>query len=404
MLKGLFASFLGGVAAATFSLIVPSQLAAQPAEETAPPTDIPAQIQERLLRDGHSGQHWHIVVGPPQVVGIKTVVSDAVPSPIPGGGKVSLLRMRNCTSKEQKKAGSIQLTTRKGYSTQIKKGFTQVTGLNLSLKVSGKVFGGEIGASQTITIDMTKTETETQETAEVKTEEISQTVQPFRLITVRAQETLARAYVDFQGLVLVDAPLTVVHTGGGMRPANENFMLSKLYPKEADRTFVATGRVWAFASDDVDIYFREDKLDPNNPKHCPPVNDISPEVWEALNTAARAAVLDAEKKDATLPHLALQAFSATTDSTVVGKSTNDRVISVEEAAYGDHLEGKTCDAKSAVSQCNGKTTCSFEVTDSLCAVNTAAKNLHVTWNCGVPTPNRTRAAARGTRIELSCES
>jgi hypothetical protein len=92
----------------------------------------------------------------------------------------------------------------------------------------------------------------------------------------------------------------------------------------------------------------------------------------------------------------LAAFSAMTDMT----SGKDNIV-VISADYGDFSGSKTC--KADLSLCENTSFCAFEVEDGLCTVPEGAsdvRNLEVHWKCA-DTP-KARAAAKGTRIELSC--
>lgn len=78
-------------------------------------------------------------------------------------------------------------------------------------------------------------------------------------------------------------------------------------------------------------------------------------------------------------------------------------IEVLSSAYGDG-EGHTCSPDLSI--CNGRTECDFLVDDSLCTLSEdsgSARNLEVTFSCGVPLPDKAVAAARGTRITLDCQ-
>ena len=75
-------------------------------------------------------------------------------------------------------------------------------------------------------------------------------------------------------------------------------------------------------------------------------------------------------------------------------------IRILEATYGDSQSKKTC--KPDLSICKGLSTCAFVVDDGLCKVNAPVKNLEVTLDCGDGTPKKVRAAAKGTKITLSC--
>ena len=84
----------------------------------------------------------------------------------------------------------------------------------------------------------------------------------------------------------------------------------------------------------------------------------------------------------------------------VGKKAS-QAIRILEATYGDKQGGKTCSPKLSI--CAGLALCEFTVDDGLCAVEAPVKNLEVTWDCGARNNKRARAAARGTKMSLSCE-
>jgi hypothetical protein len=75
-------------------------------------------------------------------------------------------------------------------------------------------------------------------------------------------------------------------------------------------------------------------------------------------------------------------------------------IRVIDATYGDSRAKKSC--KPDLSICKGRTICEFVVDDGLCAVDAAVKNLEVMWDCGPGTQKKSRAAAKGTKMSLSC--
>ena len=82
-------------------------------------------------------------------------------------------------------------------------------------------------------------------------------------------------------------------------------------------------------------------------------------------------------------------------------TTGQENIRVVSADYGDFPASKTC--KADISLCENTSFCAFEVHDGLCAVPGGAsdvRNLEVHWKCAdIP---KAKAAAKGTRIELSC--
>lgn len=87
------------------------------------------------------------------------------------------------------------------------------------------------------------------------------------------------------------------------------------------------------------------------------------------------------------------------------RATNDSQkkhvgIRILDASFGDQLAHKTCVPN--LSLCKGITECTFTVGD-LCEVNSAVKNLEVTWDCGDGTAKKARAAAKGTPITLDCK-
>jgi hypothetical protein len=83
-----------------------------------------------------------------------------------------------------------------------------------------------------------------------------------------------------------------------------------------------------------------------------------------------------------------------------GKTVEEKGIRVISATYGDKQSGKTC--KPDLSLCKGLASCEFEVGDGLCQVEAPVKNLEVEWDCGPHTEQKARAAAKGTRISISC--
>jgi hypothetical protein len=89
---------------------------------------------------------------------------------------------------------------------------------------------------------------------------------------------------------------------------------------------------------------------------------------------------------------------------VTDANSEPNKIEVLTAVYGDN-QGHSCSAKEAVaSACNTRAQCGFIVGD-LCDPGAAiARNLEVTFSCGVPLQDKAKAAAKGTRITLDCQA
>lgn len=91
-------------------------------------------------------------------------------------------------------------------------------------------------------------------------------------------------------------------------------------------------------------------------------------------------------------------------SEITDANSDPYTIEVLTAAYGDG-QGHTCSPN--ISICNGRAECDFLVDDNLCSLGAdagPARNLEVTFSCGVPLPDKAVAAAKGTRITLDCQN
>jgi hypothetical protein len=95
--------------------------------------------------------------------------------------------------------------------------------------------------------------------------------------------------------------------------------------------------------------------------------------------------------------------SVTVLSITASAHSDPHTIEVLSAEYGDG-QGHTCEPN--ISICNGQAECEFLVDDNLCSLVEeagSARNLEVTFSCGVPLQDKAVAAAKGTKIKLDCQ-
>jgi hypothetical protein len=95
--------------------------------------------------------------------------------------------------------------------------------------------------------------------------------------------------------------------------------------------------------------------------------------------------------------LSVVAFNG--QSVPASKAKNSSGIRIIEATFGDQVAHKTCTPDLSI--CKSIANCSFTVGD-MCTIDSQVKNLEVTWDCGEGTEKHARAAAKDTKISLSC--
>jgi hypothetical protein len=104
-------------------------------------------------------------------------------------------------------------------------------------------------------------------------------------------------------------------------------------------------------------------------------------------------------------HSALGVALLTSVATVIVAAEDNSDIHIRQVTYADNF-GKSCDATEFVKKvCENRAQCDFVVGDKLCKVPygmDSVRNLEAHWTCGLSPEPKARAAANGTKMNISC--
>lgn len=178
---------------------------------------------------------------------------------------------KNCSSEKKHYSATLTLQVDVGQ---------QVTVTNLTSMLDGSKFSMEIPiytlkataeSSHSVTVSITDQKSNSYTTKETKEERIERDIEPWTALYVVGERKKLRDILPYTADIVVDGTVSTatIRVGGTTLGATSQ-RLSLNYPIE-DRTLNAVGSVISIFASETEVTYVEQKLDPKNKNHCPPI-------------------------------------------------------------------------------------------------------------------------------------
>jgi hypothetical protein len=225
-------------------------------------SQLPAETKQRAatmcgLFDCSGGGIWF---GNVRTVPVQVDYSDAKPAAIPFDIVKQVFLFRNCSADTRTDQRSTTLEYTSGYAVTKTDTVTNASGANASIEIKAV----KLGVSDTVTVGFTSQETINKQEKRTEAVTMNEAIKPYTELTINIEKRISNSYIDFAGVVRVEADVFVAVAGGAH---GKNIPLGRYADLVKGREVTLRGEVWLGRAESTTKSFQEHQYDQ---KSCPP--------------------------------------------------------------------------------------------------------------------------------------
>lgn len=195
---------------------------------------------------------------------------------LPDDAAIDTYLARNCSTRERKYTATLTLEVEVGQEIVVTNLTSSTDNSKFTLEIPFSAQGKATGeGGRTVNVSLSKQSTNTFKVKETKTENIQRDVPAWTALYVVGKRKKLHHTLPFTADVVADGVVeTLPLRAGDVYTVNvPPRRLSLFYPAEA-RSLRAVGSIINISATDTEITYVEQKLERNNPKHCPKIPGI----------------------------------------------------------------------------------------------------------------------------------
>lgn len=224
---------------------------------------LPAQTRQRaadLCRGMFDCSGGGLKLRNVRTIPVRVDYSDVKPAAIPFDIVKQVFMFRNCSADTRTDQRSTALEFTSGYTVTKTDTVTNTGGANASIDIKAV----KLGVSDTVTVGFSTQEAISKQEKRTESVTMNESIRPYTELTIIVEKRISNSYLDFSGVVRVEADVVLDVAGG---PHGRDIPLGRYADLVQDRDITLRGEVWLGRAENTTKSFQEHQYDQ---KSCPP--------------------------------------------------------------------------------------------------------------------------------------